>query len=644
MAEPLTYQKIQQMDPEQAQQILRSMPTDQLMALKNESAKPAQSPEDKLRSMPTEELMKLKQLSPAEQQRVIGGGVPEQKQGIDWTGTLGGLAKSAINVVNPGTLFTEKGREETLGGFLGGMRAVESVTGAPTREAIREAQAGGSAYEGFTGQFGKAPEQAATGKDIAAAAGLSSEPAFNLPVIGGVSPAGAAGVGVDIIADPTTFIGLGTGKAIKGVGTKIASRVPFKKNAEAIIEAAARRGVKPTPGQLYDSQLVGKLEGSLLQSEGKIGGSSLRRNVKKNVETLQSEVDNILRSSSSKDTAEIAADARDQISKVVSQKLDQASTLYDDFTTKFADEAADTSAINAEIENLIEDFSGTPEVNEVLKWRASVNSKDAGLNTIANLKRFRTSVGKLSKSPDAAKREIAGRLYEAATKARSDSLKRAIGDGGEEIIGAADQAYREAAELVKTVTKKDVKGGVKTALNNWVEKAENEGSSMVETMLRTASPERLQKLKGAFPEAFETLRQGKIANLARKITGPKGKLSPGRFGKAVDEMPKETAELLLGPDAKAKAADIKILMEEMPELFNPSKSGEILEFFKMFNVASQATSVGRSGMLKLITSGEKIKNLGTGISGFALPAGAAQQVGKTFIPNEQSPSFGIPGE
>ena len=104
-----------------------------------------------------------------------------------------------------------------LSGAVSAGEFVDKYTGAPTRSAIGSLQENVNPLDAamsFYKQFGEDPSQAPTGKQIAKRAGLSEKPMFDLPYVGGVSPAGVAGLGVDVLADPTNIIPFGA--AAKG--------------------------------------------------------------------------------------------------------------------------------------------------------------------------------------------------------------------------------------------------------------------------------------------------------------------------------------------------------------------------------------------------------------------------------------------
>lgn len=116
---------------------------------------------------------------------------------------------------------------------------VDSYTGAPVRSAIGAIQSDQSPLQAYVRQFGKDPSSAPTGKDIAAKAGLSTEqyaipggaalakavgefsPTAAAFVPESVSPAGVAGLVIDIGADPTNVIPVGAvAKGVANLGVK----------------------------------------------------------------------------------------------------------------------------------------------------------------------------------------------------------------------------------------------------------------------------------------------------------------------------------------------------------------------------------------------------------------------------------------
>lgn len=119
-------------------------------------------------------------------------------------------------------------------GIVAAGEFVDSYTGAPTRAAINAGINGQGPLLAFANQFGEDPNLAPTGKEIAQNMGFSGESLGSIPgqiqiseeqkareaKLGGnygpkpkgielPSPAGVAGLGIDIAADPLNFIPLG---------------------------------------------------------------------------------------------------------------------------------------------------------------------------------------------------------------------------------------------------------------------------------------------------------------------------------------------------------------------------------------------------------------------------------------------------
>jgi len=206
---------LNRLPPEERKAVLRSMPTEQLVQLKQSSqTTPKAQPTGKvdLTSLSTDELEGLKSLSPTERGRYLRGESIRNPS----------LGQRALETVSE------------VGSFI------DKYTGAPARSALNAAIDNENPISAYVTQFGEDPEKAPTGKDIAKKVGVSDQPAFNLPVIGDVSPAGFVGLGVDILADPTTVIPVGAiAKATAKTGVAVTKGIA-KTGAKAILEGSAK--------------------------------------------------------------------------------------------------------------------------------------------------------------------------------------------------------------------------------------------------------------------------------------------------------------------------------------------------------------------------------------------------------------------
>lgn len=162
--------------------------------------------------------------------------------------------------------FLSRAFETVKEGVVQAGSAIDSYSGAPTRAAIGAMMLGDNPASAFYNQFGEDPGQAPTGKELAQVAGFSDEtqtikrdpravemdkkifkvagkPTPNIPgTVETFSPAGMAGLAVDIGADPLNFIPVGLvtkGAAKAGLkGIKGASKYALK-GSVAGVEALA---------------------------------------------------------------------------------------------------------------------------------------------------------------------------------------------------------------------------------------------------------------------------------------------------------------------------------------------------------------------------------------------------------------------
>ena len=110
---------------------------------------------------------------------------------------------------------------------------IDRYSGAPVRAAIGAAQEGNNPLTAYASQFGRPTETAPTGSQIAQKMGITDQPIFDptrqldkqLQAQGfsiqqggnqGISPADVVGLGINVVADPLTFIPIS--KIAKGVG------------------------------------------------------------------------------------------------------------------------------------------------------------------------------------------------------------------------------------------------------------------------------------------------------------------------------------------------------------------------------------------------------------------------------------------
>jgi hypothetical protein len=139
--------------------------------------------------------------------------------------------------------FLDRAGDVALDGLITVGRAIDTYTGAPIRAGIGAAQSGKNPITAATKQIGENPDLAPTGKQIAQRAGVPdtalsdvapwafSESGDGMALKKGgaldITASGAAGLGLDIAADPTNIIpGVAVAKGVSAAGRLASKAAP----------------------------------------------------------------------------------------------------------------------------------------------------------------------------------------------------------------------------------------------------------------------------------------------------------------------------------------------------------------------------------------------------------------------------------
>lgn len=468
-----------------------------------------------------------------------------------------------------------------------------------------------------------------------------------------LSPGQVAQAG--LIGGAATGVMRGAGKALEGAGKAlgfgIGKAVPKKAAAESIEEASKEIGAKATPGQLIDSELVQKLESSLHQSVGKVGGMGLRSQIKSNQKAAQETADMIVKKASQQTAFEVGEQSAKDFNRVISEKLAPAEAIYNKYEQLFRNTPLiekPNSALES-IDRALDKFEFDDEAVAAIK---SFAKKLDDVTTIDQLKKFRSAIGREQRSSqNEAVKQALGEIYQGTTGARSDALlKIAEFEGDSSIYNMAAKEIPEADRVYATVARevqdvfgqrgRIIAGSPKAVAKKFFEKTPE--INRINKIIATNDPAKIEKVKKAFPEAFERLREAKIDEIAKR-SELKGEVNPNKLAKIVDKLPQETRLLLFGKDAAKKAEALKIYLDSIPPMLGPSGTPQGLEFLKTFNLISQATSVGRSQLLNMLSRAQFGRDLFSKTGRFL---GTKEAVGagafglRQVTPgNEQPPSF-----
>lgn len=415
-------------------------------------------------------------------------------------------------------------------------------------------------------------------------------------------------------------VGLDVAKvAFKGTGSLIGKTVTkmtgsgLKPNAAAIQEASEAIGAKATPGQLFEGEVVKKLEDAQRQSAGLIGGTALRKQIEQNVKAAKQTADDIVDGAAAKSAFEMGDEIGTKLKTSVAKRLQPAEEIYKKYEDQMANKALDPLPLNGVFE--------TAKVNARLSpdGRAAVSKFESIIGEVKNLddlKILRTNVGTAKRGAIANKNWEAaralGELEEGLTDLRSQTLINSfdnVADGelAKAEIQAADKIYASTIrDLENVVGKKLNKGSPKRELDAFLEKTPE--IARINKVLKTNDPKQIAKLKESFPEVFEAARAAKIAEIAKKAQ-PGEEINPKELAKTIAAMPIETKNLLFGEDAAKKADYLKTYLDSLPgKLVGPSGTPEGLRWLDVMNLVNplyygkQVMSLGKPALSHFYTA------------------------------------------
>lgn len=396
----------------------------------------------------------------------------------------------------------------------------------------------------------------------------------------------------------------------------------LKPNAEAIEAASEAIGAKATPGQLFEGEVVKKLEDSQRQAAGLIGGMGLRKQIEANVKAAKQTADDIVDSAAAKSAFEMGDEIGTKLKTAVTKRLQPAEEIYKKYEDELADKAIDQMALNGVFAAAKTEARLNPDAVAAIS-RFETVLKD--VKNIDDLKLLRTEIGSAKRSAAANKNwAVANRLGDVEsglTDLRSQSILNAFddtakGDLVRAEIQAADKIYASTIrDLENVVGKKINKGSPKAELNSFLEKTPE--ISRINKVLKTNDPKQINKLRESFPEVFEAARAAKLAEIAKKAQ-PGEEINPRTLAKTIAALPPESKILLLGEDAAKKADALKTYLDSLPgKLVGPSGTPEGLRWLDIMNLinplyyAKQAFSLGQPALSHIYTAAPLGKDIFT---------------------------------
>jgi hypothetical protein len=447
------------------------------------------------------------------------------------------------------------------------------------------------------------------------------------------------------------------GKGLKATGSGIGrfwgSMIGKEKaSAPLIREAAETIGAKATPGQLFDSQMIQKMESSLSQDTGKLGGWGLRNQIDKNWQAVGKTVRDLLGDRSQKTAYQSGQEAGGSLSAELSAKIKPAKEIYEKYESVFSRKAYQPSldGITQTLDDLTEQFKYN---DDVVKELNTIRGKLPSVNNLTDLKKLRSTIGDtLGQAMLAKKQETVralGDVYSSVTGARSSTLLNLAESRGSEFfniakkeIEQADSIYKSAIDDVATLTGKNVKGGTTKALESFLEK--NPEIKLIKKVLDTNDPAKISGVKQKFPQSFEILRRARVEEIFNKSAKNGVDLDPTVAAKQLSNMPPETATLLFGADSELKIKALQTFMNTRPTMVGKSGTPEGINLFNYFNLIHHAHNLGRATLQKIITNPQMGQDIFSKAGKF-LDSGAGKGTsvffGNMFAPKPSEDNFGL---
>lgn len=569
--------------------------------------------------------------------------------------------------------------EKALGYAGTALKAIDSVTGAPTRAGIYAAQTGQNPVSAIVDQFGNMTDQAPTGADIARQAGVDHEninPDFkplskdmalaNAMGGGGMGYGmyGAAsqtpkdevvGAGIDIAANPVNFVGPAAraiGKGAEALGSvSNAIKIAPKTNAAEIAAAAERLGFKATPGMLLDSHAVGGMESSLSQSPS-IPGALVRSNIKPVANGLKAAAEDLV-SGANTNTFDAGISASKGVISNLGEKVNNIKMSYEPFNqelpkmvpafedkAKLADQIAkigqshiDPNDVNGLVTGITNRIAGAKSLEDIEETRkilgdkitqAYSNSDRALVDTLSKIK------DKLSDFRDDQFQTLAKQAYPGA--GGSNIGKQMIG----EYRAAMDQHHALMNDL------KDVGPLFGIKANNprdFIEAfSQIPPEQISKKLFQTNNFQAIQKVKEYFPEEFETIKNLQLqelrnSSLANPIDPHNSPVDPNKLISKINKLSPQVQSVLFG-DKYQKVHDMQTVLGSFPNKVGPSGTPE----GGMFSapIHEQATGMVRYGAYKAMAA-PIVRNQINSL------AGVAPNLSRTLsnIPNAAGPGVSL---
>jgi hypothetical protein len=486
---------------------------------------------------------------------------------------------------------------------------VEKYSSGPTRAAISAGLEGNNPASAAWQQFGS-DQPAPSGQKIATQVGIPNQ---NIPIgqYGGsapgvmsminlgenlpgsnipkgqryLNPSEEAGVYIEAAADPLNLIAFGSnkaGKVSKAVSNIAESMAPTAvENAAEIAASAKRLGIPTTPAMMTTNNVVRGLEESLREAPT-LPGWTVRRQANKIFKSLKDISEQTLGNSPVYDKKDAGNFIKSKIVSDIAEKTADVGARYDEIEDIFKTIPVENLQKDTNIKQLFRNsqvrlFPSTGRSKKILD---SVISELPNIKTLEDLKQYRSGLAKNFYLPDMKpeERQFIDNVYSALTNIRNGAISgaknidKSVKDPLLQELYSLDDYYKTFMKETGSVD--ELVGGYKSrSPRQLADKIDNmDPNTLYDKMFNLSKPEKIEKFKNLFPDAFEHAKSHKLQEILHQVKGRDGRVSPLRFIKRVDRMSDSEKSLLFGDKYKQILKDLDTYVRAYPELKQGSRT------------------------------------------------------------------------
>jgi len=447
----------------------------------------------------------------------------------------------------------------------------------------------------------------------------------------GATELAAQGLGVGLGARPNVDIGevgLATGlgtlvppslkaasKVAKAPPTLMNKVTGIKKRADFDDVTAAGKvlGVKPTPGQLLDSDFVRQYEDLFTKETGFFAGMKLRKQRVKGFKKGQEVVEAVTAGRGGVDMTDAGQAATKSFREEVSKRQKVATDIYDRAEKKLASKRLkvvenkygeklrpDLAEFEAALLDAAEEFKLD---KKVLAEINGIMDQVGKVETLSDMKKIRTVVGGMlgDKNTYGETKRALGKIYEQATLTRSKMMQDMLPDEAA-ALKEADTLYRKLNQDVREVFAprgEKLRGSPVKQIEQFFMK--NKEYARAKKLFDVTDPARIHELKSRFPVQYELLKSARVEELAMSATSTaNGEVVPKLFVRNANKLPDRTKALIFGKDAQLKIDALDKFFKSIPGPVNPPDTARTFKLFSVADIGAQLGSIKRAALIGFI--------------------------------------------